>query len=158
MHAWCSHASVGQRVCGDLARTKERRHLRVNHVSALLSMRSIKGQRRVAVGPHSLSTVADSPSIPDCLAAGPSVFDLPESTPPPAPSEGPGPPVQKTKTNVGYVRYVRRRRNFEAWRPENSSFLEKSPDKLLQQRPNYTTRGAPVRRPPSSPSPRLSPA
>jgi len=31
-------------------------------------------------------------------AAGRSIFDLPVSAPPPAPSEGPGPPVQKTKT------------------------------------------------------------
>ena len=45
-------------------------------------------------------------------AAGPSNFDLPVSTPPPAPSEGPGPPPLKTKTNVGYVRYARRRRIF----------------------------------------------
>ena len=29
---------------------------------------------------------------------GPSVFDLPVSAPPPAPSEGPAPPIQKTKT------------------------------------------------------------
>ena len=33
------------------------------------------------------------------MYTGPSVFNLPLSSPPPAPSEGVGPPVQKTKTN-----------------------------------------------------------
>ena len=61
---------------------------------------------------------------------GPSVFDLPVSTPPPAPRRGGvGPPVQKTKTEpfltvttpLQHAR-VRRRRNFCGGNPQNDVF------------------------------------
>ena len=63
------------------------------------------------------------------MQAGRSFFDLPESTPPPAPSEGLGPPKQKTKTNpfltvtppLQHAR-VRRRRNFCGGNPQNDVF------------------------------------
>ena len=56
---------------------------------------------------------------------GRSVFDLSLSTPP-SQSGGPAPPIQKTKQNRYaplHSRYMRRRRNFEGWRPKMSIFL-----------------------------------
>ena len=50
---------------------------------------------------------------------------FPGQYPPAHPSEGGGPPVQKTKTNVdyvGYVRYARRRRNFWGVEAQDEDF------------------------------------
>ena len=65
------------------------------------------------------------PSRAECK----SVFNLPVSRPPPAPSEGPGPPPQKTKTNPFFDRYtavttyqVRRRRKICGVYPQNHVF------------------------------------